>query len=224
MFAFTRIGADYLTTIGLAVDPQRGSLHVRRSDHPAFGPGNAVGIERGRASRYAVCSHAVTWHEEPWVITMNERRRPGDTGVAICHGSTTESPRRCSQCRTTTSTPGCWTSLDPTAQADRRNARSKMAAGWRGIKSAVRGDSSFFAHCYRGTLIVITAALLGIDQRGWCLIVIGACLVLIAELAHSAVDTLARAIGDPEEPRFKTAREIAAGGVLVAAFGSGPSP
>jgi diacylglycerol kinase (ATP) len=110
---------------------------------------------------------------------------------------------------------------DPTAQADRRNTRSKLAAGWRGIKSAVRGDSSFFAHCYRGTLIVITAALLGIDQRGWCLLVIGACLVLIAELMHSAVDTLARAIGDPEEPRLKTAREIAAGGVLVAAVGSG---
>jgi diacylglycerol kinase (ATP) len=110
---------------------------------------------------------------------------------------------------------------DPTAQAGRRTARSKLAAGWRGIKSAVRGDSSFFAHCYRGTLIVITAALLGIDQRGWCLIILGASLVLIAELAHSAVDTLARAIGDPEEPRLKTAREIAAGGVLVAAFGSG---
>ena len=63
--------------------------------------------------------------------------------------------------------------------------------------------------------------LLGVDQRGWCLLVLGACLVLIAELAHSAVDTLARAIGDPEEPRLKTAREIAAAGVLVAAFGSG---
>jgi diacylglycerol kinase len=110
---------------------------------------------------------------------------------------------------------------DAAAQAGRPNARSKMAAGWRGIKSAVRGDSSFFAHCYRGTLIVITAALLGIDQRGWCLIVIGATLVLIAELAHSAIDTLARAVGDPEEPRLKTAREIAAGGVLVAAVGSG---
>jgi diacylglycerol kinase (ATP) len=109
---------------------------------------------------------------------------------------------------------------DQNAQADLRNARSKMAAGWRGIKAAVRGDSSFFAHGYRGTLIVITAALLGVDQRGWCLLVLGACLVLIAELAHSAVDTLARAIGDPDEPRLKTAREIAAGGVLVAAFGS----
>ena len=110
---------------------------------------------------------------------------------------------------------------DQNAQADRRNARRKFLAGWRGIKSAVRGDSSFFAHGYRGTLIAITAALLGVDQRGWCLLVIGACLVLIAELAHSAVDTLARAIGDPEEPRLNTAREIAAGGVLVAAVGSG---
>jgi diacylglycerol kinase (ATP) len=108
-----------------------------------------------------------------------------------------------------------------TAQADRRNTRRKLAAGWRGLKAAVRGDSSFFAHSYRGTLIAITAALLGVNQWSWCLIVLGACLVLIAELSHSAVDTLARAIGDPEEPRLETAREIAAAGVLVAAVGSG---
>jgi diacylglycerol kinase len=117
-----------------------------------------------------------------------------------------------------------WTSdeaPEPAAHADRRNTRGKLAAGFSGLKSAIRGDSSFFAHGYRGTLIVITAALLRVDQRGWCLLVIGACLVLIAELAHSAVDTLARAIGDPDEPRLKTAREIAAAGVLVAAFGSG---
>src|SRR5262245_60147725 len=110
---------------------------------------------------------------------------------------------------------------DLAAQADRRNTRGKLAAGLRGLKSAVRGDSSFFAHGYRGTLIAITAALLGIDQRGWCLLVLAASLVLISELAHSAVDTLARAIGDPDEPRLETAREIAAAAVLVAAFGSG---
>ena len=110
---------------------------------------------------------------------------------------------------------------DLTAQADRRNTRRKLAAGWRGLKSAIRGDSSFFAHGYRGTLIAITAALLGIDQLSWCLLLVAACLVLIAELAHSAVDTLARAIGDPEEPRLKTAREIAAAGVLIAVVGAG---
>src|SRR6516162_2916324 len=65
---------------------------------------------------------------------------------------------------------------EPTAQADRRNARLKLAAGWRGLKAAVRGDSSFFAHGYRGTLIAIAAAMLGVDLRGWCLLVLGACL------------------------------------------------
>ena len=150
---------------------------------------------------------------------MIEPGRPGETGVADVEGEASPSlpPLGALDGRD-------WTEeepSEPTAHADRGNARGKLAAGWRGLKSAIRGDSSFFAHGYRGTLIVITAALLGVDQRGWCLLVVGACLVLIAELSHSAVDTLARAVGDPEEPMLKTAREIAAAGVLVAAFGSG---
>ena len=107
------------------------------------------------------------------------------------------------------------------ARAGRRNSREKFAAGLRGLKHAIRGDSSFFAHAYRGILIAMTAALLGVSPWSWCLLVIAACLVLLSELTHSAVDTLARAAGDPESPPFRMAREIAAGGVLVAAFGSG---
>ncbi len=110
---------------------------------------------------------------------------------------------------------------DLAAPTDFGNTGRKLAAGWRGLKLAIRGDSSFFAHGYRGTLIAITGLLLGINQWGWCLLIIAACLVLIAELASSAVDALARAIGDPEEPRLKNAREIATAGVTVAAVGSG---
>ncbi len=110
---------------------------------------------------------------------------------------------------------------EPSAQADRGNTRRKLAAGLRGLKAAIRGDSSFFAHIYRGTLIGITAGLLGINQWSWCLLIFAACQVLIAELAHSAIDTLARAIGDPETPRLQTACEIADAGVLVASIGSG---
>jgi diacylglycerol kinase len=62
----------------------------------------------------------------------------------------------------------------------------------------------------------LTAGMIGVPPVGWCLLVIGLGMVLIAELMHSAVDTLARAIGDPEEPRLKTARDIAAAAVLVA--------
>jgi diacylglycerol kinase (ATP) len=102
------------------------------------------------------------------------------------------------------------------ARAGRRTMREKLAAGLRGFKYAFRGDSSFFAHAYRGLLIALTAALLGVGPMGWCLLVITAGLVLVAELSHSAVDTLARSIGDPDEPALKVAREIASAGVIAA--------
>ena len=107
------------------------------------------------------------------------------------------------------------------AHADRGGTKGKLVAGFRGLKQAVRGDSSFYAHLYRGVLIVIIAGLLQVSLWGWCLLILGGSLVLLAELCNSAVDTLARAVGDPDEPPLSIAREIAAAGVLVVAFTSG---
>jgi diacylglycerol kinase len=104
---------------------------------------------------------------------------------------------------------------------DRNGTRKKFTAGLRGLKHAIRGDSSFFAHAYRGTLIALTAALLSVDPLGWCLLVIAAGFVLVSELMHSAIDTLARAVGDPDDPPLMMAREIAAAAVVVASFISG---
>ena len=106
-------------------------------------------------------------------------------------------------------------------RAGRRGSREKLDAGLRGLKLAIRGDSSFFAHAYRGTLIALVAAQLGVTPWGWCLLVLAASLVLMAELTHSAIDTLARAVGDPEEPPLRLAREIGTGIVLIAAVASG---
>ena len=108
----------------------------------------------------------------------------------------------------------------PRARAGRKNLREKLWAGLSGLKHAFRGDSSFFAHGYRVLLVALTAAMLGVNLQGWYLLVMAAVAIFTAELNHSAVDTLARAIGDPDEPRLKAAREIAAGGVLVAVCGS----
>ena len=108
----------------------------------------------------------------------------------------------------------------PRAMAGRRNLREKLWAGLSGLKHAIRGDSSFFAHGYRVVLVALTATMLGVGPQGWVVLVTAACLIVIAELNHSAIDTLARAIGDPDEPRLKVAREIAASGVLVAVCGS----
>jgi diacylglycerol kinase len=102
------------------------------------------------------------------------------------------------------------------ARAGRRDLRAKLVAGIAGVKCAVRGDSSFFAHAYRALLSFLIAGMIGVTPLGWCLLVLALGLVLIAELTHSAVDTLARAIGDPDEPQLKMARDIAAAGVLLA--------
>ena len=108
----------------------------------------------------------------------------------------------------------------PGAMAGRRDLREKLWAGLSGLKHAFRGDSSFFAHGYRVILVALTATMLGLGLQGWIVLVMAGCIIFIAELNHSAVDTLARAIGDPDEPRLKVAREIAAAGVLVAVTGS----
>jgi diacylglycerol kinase len=110
--------------------------------------------------------------------------------------------------------------IAPRAMAGRRNLREKLWAGLSGWKHALRGDSSFFAHGYRVILVALTATMLGVGPEGWIVLVMAACMIFIAELNHSAIDTLARSIGNPDEPRLKVAREIAAGGVLVAVVGS----
>ncbi|HWE40742.1 MAG TPA: diacylglycerol kinase [Isosphaeraceae bacterium] len=113
------------------------------------------------------------------------------------------------------------TDPDPSpARACRRTFRAKLVAGLIGLKHAFRGDSSFFAHTYRGVLIALAALVLGVDLLGWALLVVAAALVLTAELSHSAIDTLARSLGDPDAPGPRVAREIASAGVLVAAVAS----
>ena len=106
------------------------------------------------------------------------------------------------------------------SRAGRRSLHDKLSAGLSGWKHAIRGDSSFFAHGYRASLVAFIAAIAGVGPQGWIALVLAGCLIFLAELNHSAIDTLARAVGDPEEPRLKVAREIAAGGVLAAVIGS----
>lgn len=106
-------------------------------------------------------------------------------------------------------------------RGERQSARGKFASGLRGIRHAIRGDSSFFAHGYRAVLIVLTACLLRVSPLGWCLLLVSATLVLLSEMAYGAIDTLIRATGDPDEPGLRVAREIACGGVVVAAVASG---
>lgn len=111
----------------------------------------------------------------------------------------------------------------PLATIEPRNAttRLKFAEGCRGIKLAIRAESGFFAHAYRGLLIAMTAAILGVSPTGWCFLIVSAALVLTAETFRCAILMTLDLVAEPGDPRARTAREISSGGLLFASITSG---
>ncbi|MEW4571207.1 diacylglycerol kinase family protein [Tautonia sp. JC769] len=99
--------------------------------------------------------------------------------------------------------------------------RSKFDEGARGIKLAIRAESGFFAHAYRGLLIAICAVILGVSSTGWCFLIVSAALVLVAETFRCAIIATVDLIAEPGDPRARAAREIASGGLLFASITSG---
>lgn len=98
----------------------------------------------------------------------------------------------------------------------RQTIRGKVEGGLYGLRAALRGDSSYFAHAYRGLLIALTATILGIGPLEWCFLVVAAALVLGSELFHSALARLARSAALADDRDVLVAREIGAGAVVVA--------
>jgi diacylglycerol kinase (ATP) len=111
--------------------------------------------------------------------------------------------------------------LVPSAR-EPRTGRAKALAGLRGLKLALRRDSSFFAHAYRGVLVILAAMTLGVDVRGWCLLFAAGGMVLVAELALTAIAVLGRSVEGVHPEGLRASQEIAQGMALVAtlvAFG-----
>jgi diacylglycerol kinase len=106
---------------------------------------------------------------------------------------------------------------------DRRGAttRDKLAEGAQGIKLAIRAESSFFAHAYRGLLIAISAAILDVSPTGWCFLLVSAALVLLAETFRCGIIATLRAVAPPGDPDARIAEQIATGGLLFASITSG---
>ncbi|WP_169976707.1 diacylglycerol kinase family protein [Tautonia rosea] len=112
---------------------------------------------------------------------------------------------------------------DPQILTEPRHAttRLKFDEGARGIKLAIRSESGFFAHAYRGLLIAICAVILGVSSTGWCFLIVSAALVLVAETFRCAILATLDLLVEPGDPRVRNAREIASGGLLFASITSG---
>lgn len=105
-------------------------------------------------------------------------------------------------------------------EAKNSTTRKKVSEGARGIKRALRAESSFFAHAYRGLLIAISALILGVSATGWCFLIVSAALVLITETFRCAISISLDLLAEPGDPKALAIREIASGGLLFASITS----
>jgi len=97
-----------------------------------------------------------------------------------------------------------------------RRWRDKVREAARGIKTGVRGHSSFFVHFFCAALVIAAAAALQCAPMEWAILsgCIGA--VLTAELFNSAIETLFHGLDDTTRRRLRGVLDVAAGAVLCA--------
>ena len=94
----------------------------------------------------------------------------------------------------------------------------RFAVAARGIKFAVCTEATLPVHLCATVVVLITTWVLQCSRIEWCLLILCIGTVLAAELFNTALEHLARAITQEENPHIRNALDIASGAVLVTAL------
>jgi len=101
----------------------------------------------------------------------------------------------------------------------RERAQSFADAG-RGIARLLAREPNARIHALATAAAVALGAWLDLTAGEWCWIALAIALVWVAEGLNSALETLADAVHPERDARIGSAKDIAAGAVLVAAIAS----
>jgi len=100
--------------------------------------------------------------------------------------------------------------------SDRFRLASFADAG-RGIRQLF-GEANARVQLAIALAVAGLAGVLGIDARGWALLVLAMGLVLASEAANTALEALADRVAPDRHPLVARAKDVAAGGVLLASL------
>ena len=89
-----------------------------------------------------------------------------------------------------------------------------------GIIHAVRTQKHMRRHFLAALLVLLAALLLRVSPLEFTLLTVSICFVLFAELINTALETVVDLVSPEFHPLAKIAKDVAAGGVLVASFGA----
>ena len=87
-----------------------------------------------------------------------------------------------------------------------------------GIAAAFRRERSMRTHGAAAVAVAIFLALTGAPALWWALVGLAVGLVLVAEMANTAIETLADHLHPGQHPEIGVVKDVAAGAVLVASL------
>ncbi|HTQ06415.1 MAG TPA: diacylglycerol kinase family protein [Polyangiaceae bacterium] len=100
----------------------------------------------------------------------------------------------------------------------RRRLRSFVHA-LRGVWQ-LRTEPNARIHSLATVAVLVAGVLVGLSALEWCALVLAAALVFAAEALNTALEYLANAVMPERHPLVGTAKDLAAGAVLITAVGA----
>ncbi len=100
-----------------------------------------------------------------------------------------------------------------------RRAQSFRFA-WRGLVAVARGQHNAWIHAAATVAILAAGLALRLSAGEWALLALAMAAVWAAEAFNTAVEVLGDAVAPEDHPLVGTAKDVAAGGVLVTAVGA----
>ncbi|MBW2272906.1 MAG: diacylglycerol kinase family protein [Deltaproteobacteria bacterium] len=89
-----------------------------------------------------------------------------------------------------------------------------------GIRALLRTQHNARIHGAASVVVVAAGFWLGLGVTEWCMVVLAMALVWSAEALNTALELLADALAPDHNPLVGRAKDMAAGGVLLAALGA----
>ena len=96
--------------------------------------------------------------------------------------------------------------------------RKTFGYAFEGILTGIRKERNMRIHTAAMILVVFFGTVLGLSATEWCICLILFGLVMALELVNTAVEAVVDLVTEERKPLAKTAKDTAAGAVLIAAI------
>ena len=96
----------------------------------------------------------------------------------------------------------------------------KFGHAVRGVKIAIRNESSLRVHWLVTMGVILTGMMLELTSTSWCLLTLCIVVVLMAEMFNTAIERVCQVITQEQNHQIRDALDISAGAVLLVAVGA----